>query len=474
MRSLLFLLALVVLFGCSGGPSLETGHGDHTSHSEHGDGASEARRVTLTEAQVRQAGIEITVMALRDMGAGLETTGVLEADPDLQVELSSRVAGVVTALHVRLGESVSAGSAVAEVESPDLARAKADYHHSQVESELAGKNLANRRRLARLGDETQRQVEQAQAEVATAEAGVKTQVAREEVTRRRLERLEALLEDGIASLQQVEEARADQKQAQAELLEAKTELKIARQHLQREVSVRDQGLRVSKEVWDAQANAARSQEETRHNRELLELLGASPETHEGTLLVRTPLSGQVTSRVARRGQRVEAGEPLVSITDLSRLWLWVDLYARDLGQVKLGMPVSASVEAYPQRTFTGKIDYIDAQVNPTTRTTRALVVVSNRESLLKPGMYARVQLLGTVAKQDVAVPSTALVSIDGEDAVYVSVGANEFERRLVKVGPEVGDYTAVEGLEPGEKVVFRGAFALKSVDQKEKMGGHEH
>lgn len=465
-------IAFSLLVGCSPEATPPTAT-PSAARVEHGHDHTQGRPIRLKPEQLQQAGVEVAAVTLRELGSGVKTTGVLEADPDRQVTLSSRVAGVVTRLYVRLGEPVAAGSKVAEIESPELAQAKADYHHSLVESELAQKNLSNRKRLAQLGDETQRPLEEARAEVASSEAEVKTRQAREEVARLRLQRLESLLEDGIASLQQFEEARADLRQARAELTEAKTALSIAQRHLAREVEVRRQGLRVSREVWDAQASAARTEEDLRHSRELLELLGASPETHEGTLRVTTPLGGQVTARPARRGQRVEAGEALVTVTDLSKLWLWVDLYDRDLSQVRQGMRATVTMTAYPARTFTGSLDYIDPSVEKSTRTTRGLVVLENREGLLKPGMYAEVSLQ-TTSEMTVAVPNSALVAIDGQDVVYVSDRTGEFERRPVKILRQGPEYASVEGLQAGEKVAISGTFAIKSVDQQEKMGGHQH
>lgn len=458
------LLFLLLLLGCQAGPQPPEHH-----HDESHEG------LTLTLEQMKQAGIEVAPVAYRDLEGGFETTAVIEADPDRQVVLSSRVPGVVSRLLVSLGESVAAGHAVAVVESPDLARAKADYHHARVESELATHNLSTRERLAKLGDETQRQLESARNELAAAAAEVKIREARELTARQRLRRIEALLKDGIASRQQLEQAVESHHEASAELEKAGTALKIARSHLERESAIYSQGLRVSKEVWEARSKAARSSEELRHNRELLELLGARPETHEATLTVITPLAGTVTERSARQGQRVEAGEPLATVTDLSQLWIWLDLYDRDLSRTRVGMRTEVEVSAYPGRTFNGSLDYIDATMNPETRTVRGRVVLKNAEHLLKPGMFAQVRLDEMDGRSRLVVPRTALVTIDGEDAVYVDLGQGSFERRTVQTGLQRKDEVeVVKGLKAGEKIAVKGTFALKSLDEKEKMGGHSH
>ncbi|MCA9797422.1 MAG: efflux RND transporter periplasmic adaptor subunit, partial [Candidatus Eremiobacteraeota bacterium] len=275
--------------------------------------------------------------------------------------------------------------------------------------------------------------------------------------------------------QQVETARAEVAAHQASLGQARTDLKLARSHHTRESEIARRHLRQSREVWEAQASASRSREELRHSEELLELLGASPETHESLLELRAPIAGLVTSRPARRGQTVKAGEELLTVTDLSELWVWVDLYDRDLSRVSQGMQALIRVQAYPERTFHGRLDLIDTRVDSETRTARGLVKLRNSEALLKPGMYAGVELLSHETESRLTVPAEAVTTVEGSNVVYVQVEPDHFERRLVRLGNRRDAKVEVlEGLSLGDKVVVSGVFALKSVDLKGSIGGHHH
>ncbi|MEW6279723.1 MAG: efflux RND transporter periplasmic adaptor subunit [Candidatus Eremiobacterota bacterium] len=456
--------------GPSPGGSHQEEHGEEHSN-EHEEG-----RVHLTPDQQKDAGVEVAAVQAGQVSTHSEATGTLAPDPDRQIRVGSRVAGRVRRLYARVGDPVAGGDPLAEIDSPELADARASYHNSLVEAELARKNLTRVTRLARVGDEALRDLEETRNEVAMAESELKSAEAELELVQRRSKRVEELFGDGIASGQQREEARAELRQAEARRAQARTALDVARRHRQRESLVLREGLRTSGPVWEAEAALARAEEDLHHRREFLELLGADPDSHHTYVVLEAPRSGVVVERPVSEGESVTAETELYTLLDTARLWLWVQVPEADVQALGGVSRVRLTVSAYPGRVFAGRLTFVDPVVDEHTRSVKARVEVENPDGRLKPNMFASAQLLGPPSEQGVLVPAEALQRVEGQDVVYVAVASDEFERRPVRLGGRQGDRAEVlEGLQPGDRVVVRGAFSVRSVDQKEAMGeGHHH
>ncbi len=265
-------------------------------------------------------------------------------------------------------------------------------------------------------------------------------------------------------------------------------------------------------------------------RERLRLLGITPEQivqveSDGklpdTFTVFSPMKGVVTERAVREGDYVKTGDEIVTVADLSRLWLELEAYESDLPLLRWGQDVEFTVHAQPGRVFHGRISFIEPLVDSMTRAANVRVAVDNAEGLLKPGMfastvvYARVTEQGVVGDMDLAnkwvclmhpeevyeeagecrvcgmnlvqadvlfesnvvdegakplvVPRSAVLKTGRRAVVYVKLeedGQPVFEGREVMLGVRAGDfYIVVQGLEEGEKVVTNGAFKIDSAMQ---------
>ena len=158
------------------------------------------------------------------------------------------------------------------------------------------------------------------------------------------------------------------------------------------------------------------------------------------------------------------------------MWLWIDLYERDLAHVGLGDQVEVRLDAWPAETLAGRLAYVADEIDPTSRTVRARVDLSNPERRLKPGMFARVGLVSGEEQAPVlAVPRTA-AQRDGDEAiVFVQTAPGRFERREVEFG-RTGDELVeiLGGLQEGEEVVIDGSFLLRSQASADELGGHHH
>lgn len=200
-----------------------------------------------------------------------------------------------------------------------------------------------------------------------------------------------------------------------------------------------------------------------------------PETSH--TIVRAPISGVVVTREGAEGEVVGPEKVLVSIADLSRVWTLVDIYEKDLGQVRRGTAAEINVEAYPGETFRGTISYVSDLLDPETRTAKARVEIPNPQRKLKLGMFATVRLRARVAdgtEAVTAIPSTAIQQIDGQPSVFVKRNPTTFQRRKVKLGPASGDLIEIaEGLNGDEQLVTTGSFTLKSEFLKEQLAQGE-
>ena len=447
----------------------EPGHGEHHEHPEG--------TVEISSEQAEVARLQVQVAGVRPIQRSVRTTGTVTGNPDLEMQVAARVTGVIEQLYAGVGDWVTADEAVAVMDSVEATQAQFNYHRDKIEYELAVSNLKRKLTLSRLGDTVRRPREEALKELAAARNSEQGASAVLALARAKTRRLELLRADGIASDQQFEEAVAARQEAEASLHQAQLDMRVAKTHMSREQRISNTGVLADTEAWEARAAEARAREALDHSREFLELMGAGvDENHDNLVTIRSRLAGLVTKRSAARGERVEAGQTLFTILDISRLWLWIDLYERDLSAVRQGMPVRIQVPAYPKRTFTGKISYLSPELNPESRTVRARVEILNRERLLKPNMFATVDILSGRSRPVLAIPVSSLSRVENQDVVYVQGEPDHFLRRAVRLGERDGGWVEItSGLKAGEKVATEGVFLLKSIDLKASTEeGHSH
>lgn len=481
LRWLCVLLLILGLAGCSQSPSQTASSPSPTEHA-HAEGEEEEHHhpegvVEISPEQAEVAGLELQAVQRRILETGLQATGTVTGDPDLAMLIAARVTGVLESLPVRVGDHVTSGQVLATMDSAEVTQAQANYHRNKVEHELAVSNLQRKLRLSKLGDTVRRPKEEAEKELAAARNADQASRAALALATARQRRTELLLADGIASQQQVDEALAGVQEAQAQLAQAQLDVRVAQVHLGRERRIASSGLLADTEAWEARSEEARAREALHHSRELLNLLGAGGDgNHDNLVRVSSQLSGLVTERPVARGERVEAGQKLFTILDISRLWIWIDLYEKDLASIRRGMAVRIKVPAYPKKTFLARISYVSPELNPESRTVRARVEVSNPARELKPNMFATVTILSGSSRAVPAVPTASLARVENQDVVYVQMEADHFERRPVQLGERESDWVEiVSGLKLGDKVATQGVFALKSIDLKASTEeGHSH
>ena len=262
----------------------------------------------------------------------------------------------------------------------------------------------------------------------------------------------------------------------ADLAEAEALVEIARENFDREVRLEAQGISSRRELLDAEATLRRVEASRRSAEERLRVLDAGLHGEGGHFDITSPFDGIVVERDAGVGEVVGPSDPLATVADLGQLWIELDIYERDLAQVREGLPVTVSTAAWPGRTFPASVGYVADILDTERRTVRARVVLDNRDGALKPGMFATASIQVGEGRL-VAVPRDAVQDVEGQLVVWVP-GDEEgsFVVRPVVLGAELpGDYVeVVSGISEGETLVVTGAFTLKAELAKGEFGGHGH
>jgi Cu(I)/Ag(I) efflux system membrane fusion protein len=216
-------------------------------------------------------------------------------------------------------------------------------------------------------------------------------------------------------------------------------------------------------VQSAEAKALRGAAQQR-----LSVLGLSPMDARaiggnGQITLHAPQTGVISTLDVREGQRVNAGQPLMTINGLSTVWVEAALPQAVAGTVHADTPVTVRVDALPGQVFRGHVEALLPDIDMTTRTQRARIVLANPDGALSPGMFATVQFDPTPGTAVPVVPDDALIATGNQTRVIVAEDGGRFRAVAVHTGSAAGGYTEIlDGLAGGEKVVVSGQFLIDS------------
>ncbi len=222
-----------------------------------------------------------------------------------------------------------------------------------------------------------------------------------------------------------------------------------------------------------------AQAELREAKNRLELLGIPQEeinrlnremTIKADMPLRAPFDGRVITRNITRGEVVETDQKLFTIANLADVWVIGNVPEKDVQFIRKDQRVNVVLAAYPHAIFIGTITYVGDVLDSATRTMRLRVTVPNSDRLLKPEMFAIVSVFTASSEDTLSVPLAAVQDGPAGKMVFVQREAGVFEARIVQLGTEEGDVVRVlEGVKPGEQVVTKGSFALKSEMERHKI-----
>ncbi len=277
-------------------------------------------------------------------------------------------------------------------------------------------------------------------------------------------------------------------QVQADFLEAQAKFDLARQTFEREKSLSQQKISSQADFLTARKEFVAAQVAQTAVRKRLQLFGLNAEQIDaltgvdaderfGQLVLTAPIAGTILEQEVVRGQWVDSSQRLYRIADLSRLWVWCNVYESDLAKLyeRMGstdqVDAQIRVAAFPNETFAAVVDLIGSQLDRDTRTLKVRLVADNAQGKLKPGMYVTALIPMAECEQMVHVPQSAVLSDEGRHFVFARLSDDLWIRRDVTVGHRDKDMIeVVDGLQEGDIVATKGAFMFKSEVLKEKMG----
>jgi cobalt-zinc-cadmium efflux system membrane fusion protein len=273
-------------------------------------------------------------------------------------------------------------------------------------------------------------------------------------------------------------------EAEGAYLEAQAMLRLTRQSFERVEALRKEAIASEKEYYIArqELEAAEIRVASARGR-LLRLGGGVPAAMRsntsptgGRLLLRAPSDGTVLSMHAVPGEAVRADESLLVVGENRTVWVWADVYERDVAKLA-GRPSAPKlralvrVRAYPSEDFPGTVDFMSPAMDESSRTAKLRVEVPNPEGRLLAGMFSKVQVFIPGAERVPAVSREAVLEDEGRSFVFVRHDDEYFVRRPVRVGRAWADRVEiVEGLHVGQDVATEGAFLMKSDVLRSKMG----
>jgi membrane fusion protein, heavy metal efflux system len=192
------------------------------------------------------------------------------------------------------------------------------------------------------------------------------------------------------------------------------------------------------------------------------------------VVIRAPINGTIVERKVGAGQYVkpDTPEPLFLISDLSTVWVIADVFESYLAKIRVGQAVEITVPAYPERRFPARVSFINPTVDAATRTVHVRCSVPNPGGLLKPDMFARVNIEAASARPVAVVPTGAIFTKDADSFVFVEESPKRFRRRQIKPGRAMDDVTIIEeGLRLGERVATRGVLLINRIIESDGRKG---
>ncbi|HBA26256.1 MAG TPA: hypothetical protein DCY98_02490 [Nitrospinae bacterium] len=455
------------------------------SESKAEDSHKEDGIIKLNENAIKSAGIVIEDVKKMVIGDYITATGEVRANAEKEAYITPRIPGKVVEVNYRLGDDVNNGEMLARIDSVETEEIRAGFIGAAANLKAAEANLEKERILynskAKILDIIKKGIKSEEtitilkdAELGKAKADILKPLARLELGEANLKREKELYQDNISSMKEVVAAEKEYTSAMIEFQTGVEEMFLNAKH---------ELAKVEAEYMSAKARMEERREHFYHygfsDTEIDEMIDESRKYGHARIPIIAPFKGRIVERMVTVGQVVDISTKLFKLIDLSTVWVWANIYEKDLGMVKKGQEIFITVTPYPDRVFTSRITYISDTVDPATRIVKVRAELVNpptppftkggQGGLLKPEMFASVKIdIGRGFS--LAVPESA-VQREGENTiVFVAKDETSFKKRIVTLDAEIDGYHSVlSGLKEGERIVTKGAFTLKSESLKGLM-----
>ena len=240
-------------------------------------------------------------------------------------------------------------------------------------------------------------------------------------------------------------------------------VKLTEKNLGRQEAQNKLGTASDRDLDQARSDHAQAVAEYTRTQARLKILGVplGNASSPRLLTVTAPVGGSITSLAVASGNMInDPTQPLMTIADLSTVWVTALVPEKDVASVSKNQDAEVSLEAYPDRVLHGKVLFVSAVIEPDSRRNKLRIAFANPDYGLKPNMFAAVTLSGP-ARSEVVLPSSALLMNNDRTSVFVATAPWTFERRTVDPQLEVGSSVAIRsGVEAGEQIVVKGGILL--------------
>ncbi len=382
------------------------------SHAEESKHSGESAGIVTIPVEAQRTGKVTTARAeVREIETSVHLTGVVGADRTSVARIAPLAHGVVTEVFVQLGDYVEAGDPLVSFDNVELGVAVAGF--ISASADLRGARAA-------------------------------------------LAAQEAIL------------ARSGQMLDVGAIARTEHEIRAAR-HRAAEAQVRVQQARAAQ--YEEQLHRFGVAEQEMGELALSDTALAHRETSIATL--RAPFSGLITAYDLSLGETIDESNHVLTVTDLSRVWVLASVFEHHLEAIEIGKDVEVRVPAYPDRPFRGRVTYIADVLDLQTRSTEVRCVVENPGFRLKLGMSATIEVSGEHFAGSLTVPASAIQTVEGRRVVFVQASESTFAVREVEVGVETAGWIAIQsGLSAGETVIEDGSFYAKTAALRGLIGDH--
>jgi len=365
--------------------------------------------------------VQISPVVRKNLTYSLFATG--DITPMMQVDLFPRVSGYLERIYVNLGDSVRQGQVIAQIDQADFAQKvkEGEAKVAHARAQLSELEAGSRPEELRQAEEALRQAQ-----------------SRFDNAKLQYERVEALFKKQVMSKKEMDLADMEYRVAEAQLTSSQQNLKLIKEGARQEVK---------------EASRAKLKE--------MEALLAQEQIRLQNTFIVAPFQGEVVRKYLDAGALVSSSTPIVNLVHTMTLKIVANVLERDIPLLKPGMRAKIQAEAYPEKVFEGRVARVNIGLELSTRTLQAEIEIPNSDRLLKPGMFARIEVVLLEKPEVLAIPSNAVILDQGERFVYVVEG-NKAARRPIVTGIEQERFVEIkEGLKEGDQVVTRGQEAIR-------------
>ncbi len=359
-----------------------------------------ANVVQLSPEAFKAAAFSVVTVQAKTVSIPFLSTAVVRADQNAVFHINSFVSGRIQQDRVSLGDTVHAGQVLAVVQNLDVAKIQGNFIHELHSNEVEIAQAKTRYRLAKNNLIRERQ----------------------------------LYQEGISPKQDYQEAQAAEELAKTQLagsLEHETHIKSEAQALL--------------SAYGEKPNSSHSERINTFTR------------------IVSPRNGVVLQKNITQGDMITPDTVIYEVADLSKVWLDVTVYPKDIALLHPGQPLVFTTDSLPGKQFVGRIDYIQPTLQESSQTYIARAYLQNPGGVLRPGIFGQVRIARYLSRQEVVVPQSAVQRYGRETFVFIPESGNRFRKQTVRLGEPVQDgFIIQEGLQPGLRVVSQGSFFLKA------------